>query len=104
MQDSNCHVYDVYRVHDVLDDYDIAGESCVKSLPCPYQTWQGVKFMETKTLPTFKTGLMPDNMFYTKPELTLKKLKQIDKVVPDIDTGSYFVTGLGKSLQLTEDE
>jgi manganese oxidase len=89
--------------HAMLLRYDINNESCVKTLPCPLPTWQGVKFMETKTLPSFRTGMLEDNMFFVKPEKLLYKLKQIDKVVPDLDTGSYFVNGLGKSLQLFND-
>lgn len=88
----------------MLMRYDIKNESCVKNLPCPLPTWQGVKFMETKTLPTFRTGMLKDNMFYVQPERILKKLRQIDKIVPDSNTGSYFVNGLGKSLQLSEND
>lgn len=90
--------------HAMLLRYDITSENCVHNLPCPLPTWQGVKFMETKTLPTFKTGMMDDNIFYVKPERLLKKLRLIDNVVPDKNTGSYFVNGLGKSLQISEDE
>lgn len=90
--------------HAMLLRYDVIGKDCVNTLPCPLPTWQGVKFMETKTLPTFKTGMLEDNMFYEKPEKILYKLKQIDKIVPDSETGSYFVNGLGKSLQISEDE
>ena len=88
--------------HAMLLRYDINSKSCVKTLPCPLPTWQGVKFMETKTLPSFKTGMLEDNMFYVSPEKLLYKLKQIDKVVPNSDTGSYFVNGLGKDLQISE--
>lgn len=59
--------------------------------------------METKTLPTFRTGMQKDNLFYRNPELLLRKLRQIDTVVPDSDTGSYFVNGLGKGVQLSAD-
>lgn len=79
-------------------------KKCVKTLPCPLPTWQGIKFMETKTLPTFRTGMLKDNMFYVNPEQTIHKLKQIDKIVPNPETGSYFVNGLGKSLQLSKDD
>ncbi len=88
--------------HAMLLRYDINGECCVKTLPCPLPTWEGVVFMETKTLPTFKSGMLPDNMFYVRPEKMLLKLRQIDNIVPDVETGSYFVNGLGKSLQLDE--
>ena len=84
--------------------YDVGSKCCVSTLPCPLPTWEGVKFMETKALPTFRTGMLQDNLFFIKPELILKKLRQIDDVVPDFETGSYFVNGLGKSLQLAEDE
>jgi FtsP/CotA-like multicopper oxidase with cupredoxin domain len=90
--------------HAMLLRYDITGECCVKNLPCPFPTWEGVKFMETKTLPTFRTGMLNSNMFYERPEKILKKLNQIDLTVPDPLIGAYFVNGLGKSLQLTEDE
>jgi hypothetical protein len=43
-------------------------------------------------------------MFYVKPEQIIHKLKQIDKIVPNVETGSYFVNGLGKSLQLSKDD
>ena len=88
--------------HAMLLRYDISDKSCVKTLPCPLPTWQGVKFMETKTLPTFRTGMLKDNIYYVKPEKILQKLRQIDKVVPDHLTGSYFVNGLGKSLQIPD--
>jgi hypothetical protein len=84
--------------------FDVYGDSCVTTLPCPFPGWSGVKFLETKTLPTFKTGMLSDNLFYNKPEKLLKILKQIDKIVPDKDTGSYFVNGLGKGLQISEDD
>lgn len=90
--------------HAMLLRFDVQGESCVNNLACPLPTWQGVKFMETKTLPTFRTGMTKDNIFYVNPEQILHKLRQIDKVVPDFDTGSYFVNGLGKGLQLSEDD
>jgi len=60
--------------------------------------------METKTLPTFRTGMLNDNLYFVQPELILKKLRQIDKIVPDLSTGSYFVNGLGKDLQLSQDK
>lgn len=84
--------------------FDVSNECCTKTLVCPLPTWEGVKFMETKTLPTFRTGMLKDNLFYTNPERLIRKLRQIDKVVPDATTGSYFVNGLGKSLQLSEDD
>jgi manganese oxidase len=100
-----CHCHNTqHEDHAMLLRFDVMGESCTKTLPCPLPTWEGVKFMETKTLPTFRTGLTEDNMFYENPAKTIKKLKQIDNVVPDIATGSYFVNGLGKSLQLSEDQ
>lgn len=90
--------------HAMLLRFDVSSESCVNVLPCPLPTWQGVKYMETKTLPTYRTGMLEDNIFYTRPEKILKRLRQIDNVVPDSNTGSYFVNGLGKSLQLSEDD
>jgi len=83
--------------------FDVSGENCVHRLPCPLPTWQGVKFLETKTLPTYRTGMLEDNLFFVKPEAILRKLREIDHVVPDEETGSYFVNGLGKSLQTSED-
>jgi hypothetical protein len=79
--------------------FDVGNKSCVNSLPCPLPTWQGVKFMDTKTLPTFRTGMRTDNDFYVRPERILNKLRRLDSVVPDKSTGSYFVNGLGKTLQ-----
>jgi FtsP/CotA-like multicopper oxidase with cupredoxin domain len=99
----HCH-NTVHEDAAMLLRYDINGEGCVKSLPCPLPSWQGVKFMETKTVPTFRTGMSKDNIYYNKPERLLKILRTIDKVVPDVETGSYFVNGLGKSLQLAENE
>lgn len=99
----HCH-NTVHEDAAMLLRWDIQGENCAKSLPCPLPTWEGVKFMETKTLPTFRTGMLKDNIFYVKPERILYKLRQIDKVVPHYETGSYFVNGLGKDLQLSEDD
>lgn len=89
--------------HAMLLRWDIEEPSCVKSLPCPLPGWNGVKYMETKTLPTFKTGLLQTNDSFVNPTKILNKLENIDKSVPDIFSGSYFVNGLGKSLQLNED-
>ena len=47
--------------------------------------------------------MLSDNLFFIRPELLLKKLRQIDTIVPDEETGSYFVNGLGKRLQLSKD-
>jgi manganese oxidase len=99
----HCHST-VHEDHAMLLRFDVIDECCTKTLPCPLPNWQGVKFMETKTLPTFRTGMLEDNMFYENPGKIIKKLKQLDKVVPDIGTGSYFVNGIGKSLQLSEDQ
>ena len=82
---------------------DVTGEKCVEALPCPLPTWQGVKFMETETLPTFRTGMKKDNLFYVKPELLIRILKDIDKIVPNEEVGAFFVNGLGKSIQLSKD-
>jgi hypothetical protein len=83
--------------------FDVANESCTKILPCSLPGWSGCRFMQTTVLPTFISGLSEDNMFYTKPEKLLKNLRQIDKVVPDKDTGSYFIN-LNKTVQLFEDD
>jgi FtsP/CotA-like multicopper oxidase with cupredoxin domain len=109
----HCHNV-VHEDHAMLLRFDVAEkglsyndsprDGIVKTLPCPYPTWNGVRFFETKTLPSFRTGMLEDNLHYTKPELLIKKFKQIDKVVPDSNTGSYFVNGLGKLLQLSKDD
>jgi FtsP/CotA-like multicopper oxidase with cupredoxin domain len=99
----HCHSL-VHEDLAMLLRFDVASESCIALLPCPLPTWNGVKFMETKALPTYRTGMKKDNMFYNHPERIIKKLKQIDKVVPDESIGAYFVNGLGKSLQLSEDD
>lgn len=90
--------------HAMLLRYDVRDECCTKTLPCPLPTWNGVQFMETKTLPTFKTGMLDDNIFYVKPERLIKKLKQIEQIIPDESTGSYFVNGLGRHFNIRETE
>jgi len=90
--------------HAMLLRFDVMDNNCVKTLPCPFPTWNGVKFLETKTLPTYRTGMKKDNLFYNNPAKLLYKLRQIDKIVPDSDTGSYFVNGIGKNIQLYSDD
>ena len=90
--------------HAMLLRFDVMDNNCVKTLACPFPTWEGVKFLETKTLPTFRTGMKKDNLFYTNPQKLIKRLRMIDKIVPNDDTGSYFVNGLGKNLQLDKDD
>lgn len=99
----HCH-NTIHEDHQMLLRFDVCDESCVKNLPCPIPTWQCVKFMETKTLPTFRTGMTKDNIFYQNPGVILHKLRQIDLITPDKATGSYFVNGIGKGLQLAEDD
>lgn len=99
----HCH-NTIHEDHQMLLRFDVCEDSCVKNLPCPLPGWQGCKFMETKTLPTFRTGMNKDNIFYQNPSVILHKLRQIDLITPDKATGSYFVNGIGKGLQLAEDD
>lgn len=86
--------------HAMLLRWDIQEGSCVGSLPCPLPSWDGVKFMETKVLPTYRSGLSNDNIFNFNPFRLVDRLEEIDDMLPENkeELGQHFVNGLGKSL------
>jgi len=90
--------------HAMLLRYDIADKNCTKQLPCPLPTWRGVKFMETKTLPTFRTGVTKGNVLHRHPAEMLRTLRHLDRSVPNKQAGLYFVNGLGKPPRAGKDK
>jgi FtsP/CotA-like multicopper oxidase with cupredoxin domain len=100
---THCH-NTVHEDHAMLLRWDIQDKSCVKCLPSPYPTWQGVKFLETKSLPTFRHGMAKDNDEYRNPDHIIKNLKNLNKTLPDHIMGSYFVNGLGNQMEFARDD
>lgn len=90
--------------HAMLLRFDVSNGSCVKNLPTPYPTWNGVRFLQSKFLPTFRTGMKDNNLFYDNPEKIIHRLKQLDKSVPNVENGLYFIHGVGKGIQIAQDD
>lgn len=88
--------------HAMLLRWDIESK-CSRTLPCPYPTWNGVRFLETKAVPTFRTGLDSSNILYVNPRVLLKNLADLQRSVPDPFTGSYFVNGSGVFANVEND-
>jgi len=78
--------------------WDVQEPNCVLAKPTALPTWHGVGFMESYTLPSYKTGLSSDNDEYRNPRAILKTLKRIDEAVPNKLEGQIWVNGLGNKL------
>lgn len=94
----HCH-NTMHEDHAMLLRWDIQENNCIEDgIPTHLPTWNGVLYMDTFGLPSFRSGINNTNEEYRNPKSILNTLKKIRRNIPQKNTGEIYVNGLGESL------